>query len=84
MAGALRKAHLKKVIGMQPFKMALNNRVVSCVAPGAHTQKRDLAISASVSCTGSMPTISLAAAAVVRPEETHTTRSTNLQSKAPA
>ena len=42
---------------MQPFKMALNSRVVSCVAPGAHTQKRDLAMSASVSCTSSMTTL---------------------------
>ena len=44
--------YLKKVMGMQPFRMALKSRVVSCVAPGAHTQKRDLAMSASVSCTG--------------------------------
>ena len=46
------EGHLKKVMGMQPFRMALKSRVVSCVAPGAHTQKRDLAMSASVSCIG--------------------------------
>ena len=74
--GSASKGYLKKVTGMQPFKMALNSRVVSCVAPGAHTQKRDLAMSASVSCIGSMTTISPAAALTMCPEETHTSAST--------
>ncbi len=41
----------KNVTGMQPFRMARNMRVVSWVAPGGHTQKMELAMSASVSCT---------------------------------
>lgn len=61
--------YLKKVTGMQPFRMALNSRVVSWVAPGAHTQKRDLAMSASVSCTGSTMVISTAAPVPVHPEQ---------------
>ena len=40
----------KKVTGMQPLRMALKRRVVSCVAPGGHAQKTERAMSASVSC----------------------------------
>ena len=46
-----RSGHLKKVTGMQPFRMARKKRVVSCVAPGAQTQNSARAMSASVSCS---------------------------------